>query len=183
VILTDYEQIPSPEGPSYGPANVIGLEIGGGTHPRRLRFLQFDAIDWSEVSGLRYELGDARALPYEDGEFDHVFSSNLLEHFPPEETTLVLSEWARVLRVGGLLELVVPDFMGILRDHFSGKDPWPHCEERIRGTRDYPGNEHRNAFTLCTFPEEVERIEGMRVIWCKPSHGGGGVYCLSIKEG
>lgn len=158
------------------------VEIGGGPSPMHPEFEQYDAIDWSGRTGLRYTLGDARSLPYTDGSVEHIFASNLLEHFPPDETTAVLTEWARVLRTGGSLELVVPDSMGILADYFTGANPsWPECEERLRGSRDYPGNEHLAAFTLSTFPDVLAEVPGLRAVWVRSSHAGGGVHSLSIR--
>lgn len=158
-----------------------GLEIGGGPHPQRHDFEQFDAIDWSKRTGLSYILGDARELPWPDGSFETVFASNLLEHFPPDETTAVLTEWGRVLRVGGVLELVVPDFMGILRDHFAGINTWTECEERLRGSRDYDGNEHLAAFTLLEFPSVIAQVKSLELLECESSHAGGGITAKATK--
>jgi len=169
---------PSPEAPSIGPIGVRGLEIGGGPYARRLNCRQFDAIDWSKETGLSYDIGDARELPYEDESFEYVFVSNLLEHFSQDETILVLAEWTRVLVHGGVLELVVPDALEILRTHFRGVDSWPHCEERLRGTRDYPGNEHHNAFTLAEFPAVVASVPDLLLHRCESCHAGCGVYAL-----
>ncbi len=163
---------------------MIGLEIGGGPHPQRLDFEQFDAIDWQERTGLRYTLGDARQLPYPDGRFDTVFASNILEHFPASETVTVLREWWRVLRPGGTLELVVPDSLGILRDHFAGVNTWPECEERLRGSRDYPGNEHHACFTISEWPTIMAQaglLEEARYTLTEPSNAGGGIRSVTVK--
>lgn len=49
---------------------------------------------------VRYEPGDARALPYADASFDAVCAMDLLEHV--EEPARVVAEAARVLVPGGL---------------------------------------------------------------------------------
>jgi SAM-dependent methyltransferase len=183
------EWFPNPEAPSFGPFGVLGLEIGGGTHPRRLKFTQFDAIDWSseieampDGSRIRFDVGDARNLPYLDEYFGHVFSSNLLEHFSPDETTPLLTEWARVLKAGGYMELVVPDSMGILGEFFRGEANWPNTQERLLGSQSYEGNEHRNAFTISSFHEIFEPIEGLYFVWAVPCANGGGIHALAVKE-
>jgi SAM-dependent methyltransferase len=179
--------LPSPEAPSFGPIDVHGLEIGGGDHPRRLKFRQFDAIDWAandeelRKHGVVFDIGDARALPYGSGRFEHVFSSNLLEHFPSGETTAVLTEWTRVLEPGGCLELLVPDSMGILADYFEKRNTWPHCQERLLGSRDYDGNEHFVAFTVSSFHYVLERVPELHVAWCVSCAAGGGVHALAYK--
>jgi hypothetical protein len=161
---------------------MVKIDIGGGPFPAHPDYIQVDAIDWSERTGLEYVIADARALPFDDRSCEVVFASNLLEHFPPTHTTAVLIEWTRVLCRGGQMELIVPDSMGILRDHFKGINSWKDCEERLRGSRDYAGNEHFNAFDLWSFPQEIARVPGLRLLWCKSSHAGGGVHSLSEKE-
>ncbi|MBW4024070.1 MAG: methyltransferase domain-containing protein [Proteobacteria bacterium] len=49
---------------------------------------------------------DATSIPYPDGSFDVVIANHVLEHIP--EDRKALSEFARVLRAGGLLLLAVP---------------------------------------------------------------------------
>jgi ubiquinone/menaquinone biosynthesis C-methylase UbiE len=127
-----------------------------------------------------YDIGDARKLPYGDGEFDHVFASNLLEHF--QDTTAILTEWARVLRLDGFLELVVPDAMGILYDHFSGKDKWGVTQERLLGSRSYEGNQHYRAFTVSTFSEVIAQVPLLNFSWAVSCYDGGGIHSLAVKR-
>jgi SAM-dependent methyltransferase len=66
--------------------------------------IDFDARYNPEV------VADARALPYQDGVVDEIYSSHLLEHFGYEEP--ILEEWHRVLCFGGKITIVVPDLVG-----------------------------------------------------------------------
>jgi ubiquinone/menaquinone biosynthesis C-methylase UbiE len=50
---------------------------------------------------VRLNRADAKALPFEDAQFDVVFSNSIVHHVAEPET--VLSEGARVVRPGGLL--------------------------------------------------------------------------------
>ena len=160
---------------------ALKLELGGGAYPAHRDFEQFDAIDWSEQTGLGYTLGDARSLPYATGSVEHLYAQSLLEHFPLGEITSILHEWARVLVAGGKLELLVPDAMGILRDYFTGEKPWAITEERLLGTRDYPGNEHFACFTLSEFPDVIATVPSLRLEYANASHAGGGIHALAIK--
>lgn len=50
---------------------------------------------------LRYEVGSADRVPFEDRAFDIVYANSLLEHVPDWERCV--DEWVRVLASGGLL--------------------------------------------------------------------------------
>ncbi|MEM9703666.1 MAG: class I SAM-dependent methyltransferase, partial [Planctomycetota bacterium] len=56
---------------------------------------------------LAHDLRDP--LPFEDGAYDFVYHSHVLEHFRPADVPAFLSECRRVLRPGGVLRVVVPD--------------------------------------------------------------------------
>ena len=60
----------------------------------------------SYVGALR---GDATALPFADGTFDAVVTSEVLEHIPDD--TGALGELTRVLRTGGVLAATVPTWL------------------------------------------------------------------------
>jgi SAM-dependent methyltransferase len=53
--------------------------------------------------------GDARSLPFPDGEFDRVVAAEVLEHIPDD--TAAMTELTRVLRPGGTLAVTVPRWL------------------------------------------------------------------------
>ena len=53
--------------------------------------------------------GDALVMPYEDGEFDVVIASEILEHIPSDERAI--AELVRVLAPGGALAVTVPRWL------------------------------------------------------------------------
>lgn len=57
---------------------------------------------------LRLEVGDGRALPFEDASFDHAYSVSVLEHIPEPGDEDALRELARVVRPGGRVVVTVP---------------------------------------------------------------------------
>jgi SAM-dependent methyltransferase len=59
---------------------------------------QENAIQWR---------GDCRDLPFKDGVCDWVYSSHLIEDFLNWKP--IIKEWTRVLKMGGLLIILVPD--------------------------------------------------------------------------
>ncbi|MDY0884060.1 class I SAM-dependent methyltransferase [Dongia soli] len=68
------------------------------------------------------------ALPFADNSFDVVHSSNVLEHVADPEKTL--AEAMRVLRPGGLLHIVVPNYGSWWEGHY-GILWWPNLSRRM----------------------------------------------------
>jgi SAM-dependent methyltransferase len=58
---------------------------------------------------------DICELPYPDQSVDAIYTSHTLEHLYLDEVRRVLSEAARVLRVGGILRIALPDAEQIAR--------------------------------------------------------------------
>lgn len=58
-----------------------------------------------------------KGIPYPDEYFDACYSSHVLEHLTAKEATTFLKECLRVLKVGGVLRIVVPDLESICRQY------------------------------------------------------------------
>lgn len=58
----------------------------------------------------------------ETGAFDLVYASHILEHFPYSELPQILGEWRRVLKIGGVLRLGVPDLEVLFRMYSDTQD-------------------------------------------------------------
>jgi predicted SAM-dependent methyltransferase len=50
-----------------------------------------------------------QSLPFPDGVVDHILCSHYLEHLPPPIMMNTLTDFARVLRPGGTLHVILPD--------------------------------------------------------------------------
>ena len=87
-----------------------GIDVGYGGDPIVSHAI---CIDQSEpyakyMNHAQHLHGDARTLHwFQDGTLDFVYSSHVLEDF--QETRIVLDEWLRVLKPGGVLVLYLPD--------------------------------------------------------------------------
>jgi SAM-dependent methyltransferase len=57
----------------------------------------------------RVQAGDVLAMPYEDGHFDCVLASEILEHVPEDEAAI--AELVRILAPGGTLAVTVPRWL------------------------------------------------------------------------
>ena len=90
------------------------LDVGAGQAPWRelLRNAEYVGVDVDTAGffGMRRKAEvsyyDGRHLPFEDGDFDHVLCTEVLEHVPDPAGFLL--EVGRVLRRGGGLILTVP---------------------------------------------------------------------------
>lgn len=86
---------------------------------------------------------DARVLPFKDGVLDWVYSSHLLEDFADWDP--VLSEWARVIRPGGYLIVLIPD-----RERFQAALAAGHP----------PNDAHRHEGRVGELTETIGRLHG-----------------------
>ncbi len=109
-------------GPDTYFPEVLEVGAGSGHHIHSIRH-RFDRYVMSDLNPdyLRYlatslstalsgraevDTQDATRLTYPDNSFDRVIATHVLEHLP--EPHSVIREWARVLKPGGVLSLVLP---------------------------------------------------------------------------
>lgn len=95
------------------------LELGAGwcdfaNHVRAARVVAMDldaTVRGAAAAHVEPVVGDCTDLrQFEDASFDVVFASNLLEHLERDVATRLLAEARRVLRPGGRLILMQPNF-------------------------------------------------------------------------
>lgn len=109
---------------SLTPGRALDVGCGSGGNTSVLRDLGWQAtgLDYSVAStegtrarGLPVVRGDARRLPFPDGTFDLVISTDAWEHVLEHE--LVAAETFRVLRPGGRALVAVPADMALWSGH------------------------------------------------------------------
>ncbi|MEN9639013.1 MAG: hypothetical protein RLZZ262_881 [Bacteroidota bacterium] len=93
----------------------LKIEIGCGKRPRP-GYLTCDVRDLPTVNIVCR----ADELPFREGTVDEVFSRHLIEHFTLIEFLKILEDWNRVLKVGGVVYIICPNFV------------W-HCQQVLRG--------------------------------------------------
>lgn len=86
-------------------------------------------------------------LPYDDDSVDEIYSSHALEHIPKHRVTITLREWYRVLRVGGILILRVPDLEYCCREWLKNPSDVEFGLDRIFGNQEHEGQFHKTGFT------------------------------------
>lgn len=97
----------------------MSINLNLGSHGDNMDgFVNIDIAD--ESADIKADVGE---LPYEDNSVDFIYASHILEHalsgdyekhlasnINKKTVHEFLSEWYRVLKPGGLLEIKVPDF-------------------------------------------------------------------------
>ncbi len=139
------------------------LEIG----PNKAKIPGFETLDI--VPGkLVDHVGDASKPPFNDGTFDLVYSSHVLEHIEWDSVADTVKQWARILKSDGWLEVHTLDARRLMtallhldetgewtgpnptwREAQTGGDPYLWCVARLMN---FPkgGNEYQKHRTLIT---------------------------------
>lgn len=93
----------------------LGIDVGCGDRRADPCLVGIDHHngEWQDKDGIaRHSIADVvadvRNLPYEDGSVDFLVSTHVLEHFA--DPSVILTEWLRVIRTGGIVAIVVPDW-------------------------------------------------------------------------
>ena len=88
-----------------------GVDVGFGGDPITPTAICLDMPKpYTEVGDAPQHIhGSACDLPFKDETLDYVYSSHLIEDFSYSAQSMLLHEWARVVRVGGLVVIVAPD--------------------------------------------------------------------------
>lgn len=91
------------------------LHLGCGTN-RKDGWINIDSVKACQPDVV-HDLTEP--LPYSDLIADEVLAEDLLEHFDKYIRYIVFAEWVRVLKIGGILTLQVPDMEKILWRFFK----------------------------------------------------------------
>lgn len=84
----------------------LKLDIGCGPN-KQSGYIGIDSISFPNVDLVH----DVRlGLPYKDGEVDEVHTSHFVEHLDGSERVAFFNEVFRVLKVGGIIRVIVPNW-------------------------------------------------------------------------
>lgn len=105
-------------------------------------YKHLDVIDFDHVDFVC----DTRELTMiADETVSEIYACHILEHVGRNEIVAVLREWYRVLKIGGLLRVAVPDFEAIVAEYQQSKDL--SCfQGLLYGGQTYDYNYHHIAF-------------------------------------
>jgi hypothetical protein len=91
--------------------------------------------------------GRRRGLSYPDESLDGIFAHYILQQISWRETVPSVLDWARCLREGSLLHIIVPSQRWIARQLLQEKVE-PHVKPMLFGAQDKIWNTNRSTFSL-----------------------------------
>jgi len=104
---------------------------------KHLDVIDFDHIDF---------VCDTRKLTMiEDESVSEIYACHILEHVERDQVLDVLHEWNRVLKVGGVLRVAVPDFEAVVAEYQENKNLMSF-QGLLYGGQTYDYNFHHVAF-------------------------------------
>lgn len=135
--------------------------LKSGTPERTNLDRESNYVDFDALSG---------PLPFPDNEFDGILASHCVEHWDCQQAAMVLAECRRVLKLGGLLVVSVPDARYFLQVH---RDDTPERAVELFGEPICPAEPwHKSFFDYALFNEHHKQVLTE-----------GGLMCLLIRAG
>jgi len=122
-------------------------------------------INVDAYNGSADEKWDVLDLKVEDKSVDKIFASHILEHFSVREVPTALTEWNRVLKVGGKIIIAVPNMIVAVNDWLKSEDKWKSLTNELFGGQDHEGNYHKCGFTKDTL-NRIVGAYGFKVDYC-----------------
>jgi len=68
-------------------------------------------------------IADALNLPYLENSVDEIYAGHLVEHLTPLQATAAVQHWHTLLKPGGKLCIVTPDFKVLAEQYLAGAIP------------------------------------------------------------
>ncbi len=95
------------------------LNLGSGNREHIPGFIN---IDQGNFPNIDYNQSVADLSNFKDNSIELIYASHVLEYFDRQEAKKVLKEWRRVLMVGGILRLAVPNFPKLIKVYKQTND-------------------------------------------------------------
>jgi SAM-dependent methyltransferase len=98
----------------------LNLGCGRRIHP------DWENIDFTATAPGVRACDLRKGIPYPDASFDVIYHSHLLEHFSKQSAPVFLRECHRVLKLGGVLRVAVPDLERVVREYLKALESASH---------------------------------------------------------
>lgn len=132
---------------------------------------EFINVDARPLAHIHVATDDITSLSdFETGTVDLVYMCHILEHIKRDDLRKVLSEMKRVLRVGGVLRLSVPDFDRLVEVYnASGKDI-NAISKQLMGGQDHEYNIHYSVFNRRRLSDLLKEVGFREVVPWDPDN-------------
>ena len=122
-----------------------GLRVNLGSGEKPLE--GYINVDRREAEGAEL-VADIRDLPFEPGTISELASHHLVEHFREHQlATRILPYWRSLLRPGGTIRIVCPNWEVMLERVGDGTMPYSDFKTVTFGAQDYAGDDHFAMYT------------------------------------
>jgi predicted SAM-dependent methyltransferase len=121
----------------------IRLDICGGAYPLGEGYIN---VDIKYIPGVDVVTDITRGLAFRSESVDEISSCGTLEHFSRSELAVILREFFRVIKKGGLLKIGVPDLQRIINAYALGTIDHEVVNQYLYGRGKDEYDLHRTAF-------------------------------------
>ena len=132
----------------------------------------FIHIDVRKLPHVDYVSSADKLDMFENNSVDLIYNCHVLEHFKRNDIEVVVKEWYRVLKPGGILRTAVPDFEKLVEVYLKYKD-LNLIIGPLYGRQDYSENFHYTVFDFNTLKALLLRVgfgKVYRYDWRKTIH-------------
>lgn len=127
----------SPRKDTFG---MLNLNLGSGTNRKQ----DYISVDYFTEADVNHDL--TKTLPYEDESVDNIYACHVIEHFSRADWENIRKDWARVLKVGGKLEIRCPDIIKVCKKLIQNPEDKFNMMT-LYGAQHSEGEYHLNGFT------------------------------------
>ena len=127
---------------------------------------------------------DVADLPFKDNTIDEILTKHLIEHIPLNDIFKVISEWKRVLKIGGVLNLHLPDLELEVMRWLDTPDQDKFLRvHKIFGEQNHIGNTHYLGFNCASLTNLLNDFN-FNVKKCENVHNGVDheIHCIAEKQ-
>lgn len=132
---------------------------------------EFINVDARPLAHVHIVTDDITSLPdFNTGTVDLVYMCHILEHIKRKDLKKVLSEMKRVLKVGGVLRLSVPDLDELVEVYNASGKNVSSISHQLMGGQDHEYNIHYSVFNHQRLTELLKEVGFRKVVSWDPDN-------------
>ncbi len=109
---------------------------------------------------------DIKNLNYADCSVDLIYAENILQVFPHRLTRYILAEWVRVLKIGGVIILYIPNLKSIISNYLQNRLTNSEINKLLFGLQSTEYDYLYNAFDLESIANHLKAV-GLEIVELK----------------